>query len=138
MSADQVMLAARWGYASQLLYNPVLAIVKNAVLVFFYRIGGLIDRIKILIYALMFLNTTLMISVFFTTLLQCTPVRKAFNPYISGTCINTASFFVVSAALALFTDCLVVMIPIWITYSLHHMGWKKRLGVFSLLSLGFT
>ncbi|ROW09304.1 hypothetical protein VPNG_05834 [Cytospora leucostoma] len=138
MSADQVMLAARWSYASQLLYNPVLAMVKNAVLVFFYRIGGLITRIRILIYALMFLNTALMISVFFTTSLQCTPVRKAINPHISGTCINTATFFVASAALALFTDCLVMMIPIWITCSLHHMGWKKRLGVFSLLSLGFT
>lgn len=136
MTPDRVILAAKWGYAAELLYNPVIAIVKDAVLVFLYRIGGLINSLKRFIYALIFLNTALMVSVFLGTLLQCTPIRKAVDPKVAGTCINTKEFFVITAVLQVFTDCLVMAIPIWITCSLH-MRWRKKLGVFLLLSLGF-
>lgn len=35
-----LMIGLSWNYAAQLLYNPVLALVKISVLVFLYRLGG--------------------------------------------------------------------------------------------------
>ncbi|KUI74132.1 hypothetical protein VM1G_09678 [Cytospora mali] len=130
-----IVLGAKYNYATQLLYNPILALVKNGMLLFFLRVGGTINILRRFIIALIVLNTTMMVAIFVADMLQCIPVKKTFHPEIEGTCIQTIHFFVATSALTILTDILVMIIPTWITWNLQ-MKLKKKLAVIFLLSMG--
>ncbi|KAK7746454.1 hypothetical protein SLS53_002413 [Cytospora paraplurivora] len=130
-----LVLAAKYDYATQLLYNPILALVKNGMLVFFYRVGASIDNVRWYIIALIIFNTTLMVAIFLTDMLQCIPVSKVFHPEIHGRCIDTTSFFVATAAVTILTDILTLIIPTWITWNLA-IEMKKKIAIIFLLSMG--
>lgn len=76
-----------------------------------------------------------MVTIFFTDVLQCIPIRKIFYANLEGKCIDTVSFFIATAALTILTDILVMMIPTWITWNLQ-LTIKKKLAVIFLLSMG--
>ncbi|POS72414.1 CFEM domain-containing protein [Diaporthe helianthi] len=129
------VLGAKYNYATQLLYNPILALVKNGMLLFFLRVGGSIDKLRRFILAIIVLNTLMMVSIFLIDLLQCLPIEKTFYPNSPGTCINVGDFFIGTAAAAILTDILVMIIPVWITWNLK-MKMRKKLAVIFLLSMG--
>ncbi|ROV89688.1 hypothetical protein VSDG_08117 [Cytospora chrysosperma] len=131
------ILGAKYNYATQLLYNPILALVKNGMLLFFLRVGGSINNVRLFIFSLIIFNTAMMVAIFVADMLQCIPVEKAFDASIEGTCIDTVSFFVATAALTILTDILVMIIPTWITWNLQ-LKLKKKLAVIFLLSMGLV
>lgn len=104
-------------------------------LLFFLRVGGTIDRLRWFIIALIIFNTTQMVAVFLTDMLQCIPIRKVFYSETEGECINTVAFFVATAALTILTDILVMIIPTWMTWHLT-LKLRKKLAVIFLLSMG--
>lgn len=129
------VLGAKYNYATQLLYNPILALVKNGMLLFFLRVGGSIDNLRLFIIAIMVLNTLMMVSIFLIDLLQCIPIKKTFYANTVGTCIHVGNFFIGTAAATILTDILVMIIPIWLTWNLK-MKIRKKLAVIFLLSMG--
>ncbi|ROV95674.1 hypothetical protein VMCG_07572 [Cytospora schulzeri] len=131
------VLGAKYNYATQLLYNPILALVKNGMLLFFLRVGGSIDHLRWFIISLIIFNTALMVAIFLTDMLQCIPIEKTFYANIEGTCIETVSFFIATSALTILTDILVMIIPTWITWNLQ-LKLKKKLAVIFLLSMGLV
>ncbi|KAK2615819.1 hypothetical protein N8I77_002545 [Diaporthe amygdali] len=129
------VLGAKYNYATQLLYNPILALVKNGMLLFFLRVGGSIDKLRVFIIAIIVLNTLMMVSIFLIDLLQCVPIEKTFYASTAGTCIHVGDFFIGTAAATILTDILVMIIPIWLTWNLK-MKLRKKLAVIFLLSMG--
>ncbi|KAG8168457.1 hypothetical protein KVR01_001206 [Diaporthe batatas] len=129
------VLGAKYNYATQLLYNPILALVKNGMLLFFLRVGGSIDNLRLFIIFIIVLNTLMMVSIFLIDLLQCIPIQKTFYLNTTGTCINVGDFFISTAAATILTDILVIIIPVWITWNLK-MKLRKKLAVIFLLSMG--
>lgn len=127
---------AKYQYAMTLLYNPILGLVKNAMLLLYLRLeGGVMDRIRRLIKAIMVVNTTLMIAVFITTAIQCMPVAESWSSTASGHCINSGAFYSTTAAITILTDIPVVLIPWWMVSGLQ-MTWRKRAAIISMLSFG--
>lgn len=106
-------------------------------LLFFLRVGGSIDNLRWFIIALIIFNTTMMVAVFLTDMLQCIPIQKIFYSSMEGRCIDTVSFFVATAALTILTDILVMIIPTWITWNLQ-LRLRKKLAVIFLLSMGLV
>ena len=68
-------LGMQWNFIGQILYNPILAIVKTSVLLFMLRLGGHKREIRYTIHALNAFNIALAISVFITVIFQCRPVN---------------------------------------------------------------
>ena len=68
-------------------------------------------------------------------MLQCVPIKKVFYSDTPGTCINTVTFFVATAALTILTDILVMIIPTWMTWHLT-LKLRKKIAVIFLLSMG--
>jgi hypothetical protein len=104
-------------------------------LLFFLRVGGTINNLRLFIVSLIIFNTAMMVAIFLADMLQCLPIEKAFDASIKGTCIDVVSFFVATAALTILTDVLVMIIPTWITWNLQ-LRLKKKLAVIFLLSMG--
>ncbi|KAI4863203.1 hypothetical protein F4820DRAFT_381680 [Hypoxylon rubiginosum] len=138
MTAD-VSLGMYWNYVIQILYNPILALVKCSVLTFLLRIGGQRRKIRYSIHALNVFNIGLMIAIFVTVIFQCSPIpyfwKRITNPTLEGKCIDTGVFYVTTASLTIFTDVLVLALPFWIFMGLK-MAPKVKLAIMAVFLLG--
>ncbi|KAI9055268.1 hypothetical protein LZ554_000231 [Drepanopeziza brunnea f. sp. 'monogermtubi'] len=132
-------LGMKWNFIGQTLYNPILAIVKSSILVFMLRLGGHKPELRYTILALNVLNVALAVSIFTTVVFQCRPVsffwRRMRDPTLHGTCIDTATFYVATASLTIFTDVLVLALPFWIFLGLK-MPLRVRIALVGVFLLG--
>ncbi|KAJ5296980.1 uncharacterized protein N7443_007873 [Penicillium atrosanguineum] len=125
-----------WNFANQLLYNPTLSIIKLSILVFLHRLESRSRLVNGLIYISLALVIALFIAVLFVDIFQCHPVAYIYDMSIAGgKCIDEGAFYVSTAALNLFTDCLVLSIPVIITVRLQ-MPIRKKIAVCLILCLG--
>ncbi|KAG9255525.1 uncharacterized protein F5Z01DRAFT_699210 [Emericellopsis atlantica] len=129
-----------WNFLVQMLYNPVLALVKASILFFLLRLGGQKKSARYAIYALNIFNAAHAVAIFFTALFQCVPMEAnwdfalRFDPETN--CIDN-SFHVIGSCLTIFTDLCILILPFWIFPGLKMPRAAKMVvtGVFLLGSL---
>ncbi|KAI2814160.1 hypothetical protein CBS63078_7410 [Aspergillus niger] len=125
-----------WNFANQLIYNPCLTMVKLSILMFLRRLESQSRLVNSLIWSTMGITVALFIAVLFVDIFQCSPVAYVYDFSISnGSCINQGAFYVATAATYLFTDLLVLSIPIIITWGLH-MPLRRKVAVCVVLCMG--
>ncbi|KAJ5652294.1 hypothetical protein N7507_009720 [Penicillium longicatenatum] len=125
-----------WNYANQILYNPCLTLIKVSILMFLRRLESRSRVVNILIWTSLAVITALFIAVLFVDIFQCHPIAYNWDMTIkSGKCINQGAFYVSTAALNLFTDLMVISIPIIITWHLQ-MPLRRKIAVCFILCLG--
>ncbi|GAQ08679.1 hypothetical protein ALT_6000 [Aspergillus lentulus] len=130
-------LGAKFSYATLLLYNPILALIKTSILLFLLRLTGQKVNVRRAIYALLILNGIAMVATFLITMLHCVPIASNWDPvsYPNAKCINFANFVTGTACVAIFTDVLVLILPAWIVYNLK-IARGQKLMLIGILSLG--
>lgn len=67
--------------------------------------------------------------------LACIPTKKKWEFWVPGKCINAHDIETVSASFQLASDCIVLVLPQKMIWGLQ-LGWKKKLGVSVIFSLG--
>lgn len=101
-----------------LIYNPILALVKNSMLILYLHLeGGAMYRLRHLIKTIIAINTALMVAIFIVAMFQCIPISKTWFTTEPGYCIDKGAFYTATAALNILTDIPVVIIPSVSTYS---------------------
>ncbi|OHW91684.1 CFEM domain-containing protein [Colletotrichum incanum] len=133
-------LGSLWNYIIQLLYNPILALVKTSVLMFLLRLSGQKRSIRYTIIGLNVFNMALMIAIFITVVFQCQPIsyfweKAGRNPPTDGKCIDMAAFYVGTASLTIFTDVLSLALPFWIFLGLK-MPVRVKIALLAVFALG--
>lgn len=150
LSVEDRTQAAKYDLANQLLYNPILALVKASIVFFLWRLE---DRRKIIrrsLVAFFILNLGLAIATFVADLCQCTPVSYYWNHFAtdtydakgtviakSGSCIQQVNFFLITAGLSVLTDILIMIIPAAMVWKLR-MNRSKKIAVWAVMSLGWV
>ncbi|KAF9638914.1 hypothetical protein BFW01_g9811 [Lasiodiplodia theobromae] len=160
MSIERQILGQRYNLANQLLYHPILSIVKMSVILFLLRIDDKRRRVDWSLKGLFVFNVLLMVSTFFADLFQCTPWRYTIDyPAMDlaaqkaagadedgmlngkeikgGHCIDQAGFFLAAAGLAVLTDVLILIIPMIMVKDLQ-MRKQKKVVVWAILSIGWV
>lgn len=132
---DEAIYGGISRYFDLLLYNPILALVKASVLLFLLRLCGQNRPIRIWIHATNALNIGELVSVFIVCALQCLPVAYFWDYTVDGRCINQAAFYISGAAITVFTDLLVLGIPIWIVKDLQ-MRFRVKVMLLMIFMLG--
>ncbi|EFQ27998.1 CFEM domain-containing protein [Colletotrichum graminicola] len=133
-------LGFQWNYIIQLLYNPILALVKTSMLMFLLRLSGQKRSVRLAIIGLNVFNIALMIAIFFTIVFQCQPIsyfweKAGRNPPKDGKCIDTGAFYVSTAALTIFTDVVFLALPFWIFLGLN-MPARVKIALLAVFALG--
>ncbi|KAL2271504.1 hypothetical protein VTJ83DRAFT_875 [Remersonia thermophila] len=126
-----------WSYAVQILYNPILALVKSSVLIFLGRLFDQKNWIRRLLLWLNVVNISQMAAVFFAILFQCTPV--AFNWDLSipgGRCVDRRALYILTAAFNIVMDILILGIPLWI-FSKLRIPARTKIALLVIFTLGF-
>ncbi|KAJ6157574.1 hypothetical protein N7470_005166 [Penicillium chermesinum] len=125
-----------WNYANQLIYNPCLTLIKVSILMFLRRLDSHSRVVNGLIWTSFAIVVGLFIAVLFVDIFQCHPVAYVYDLSIpGGTCIAQGAFYVSTAALNLFTDLMVLTIPIIITWRLQ-MPLRRKIAVCAILCMG--
>lgn len=134
-----MVLAQKWNYIIQILYNPILALVKASVLLFLLRLGGQQKKIRYSIISLLVFNLALMVAIFVAAVCQCQPVNyfwmRVSYPTPKGSCFDQNAFYIWTAGLTIFTDLLVLMLPFWIFLGLK-LAMKVRIALIAIFTLG--
>ncbi|KAK6437339.1 hypothetical protein LTR95_006464 [Oleoguttula sp. CCFEE 5521] len=142
LSLEETILATKYSLAQQVLYNPVLGLVKASIVVFFLRLGDQRKAIKWTLLVFGAINIGHMISVFIAALFQCIPVSAYWNRYRpvppdDFQCIDEKAFSLVTAGLAILTDVVVLLIPMAMLWNLQ-LDLRRKVIVGIALSLGWV
>ncbi|TRX91336.1 hypothetical protein FHL15_007758 [Xylaria flabelliformis] len=125
-----------WNYAIEILYNPILALVKTSILLLLMRLFGQKPGVKRFILWMNTANIGMMIAVFFGTVLQCTPINKTWETGLQGTCIDRRVLFTVSSSFNIFTDILILALPLRIFIDLK-IPRRTKIALMFIFLLGF-
>jgi hypothetical protein len=98
-------------YICQVTYKTSINLTKCSILLLFTRIFGNIRWFKYLALLLMTVVAMYGISSVTATIFQCTPVPRAFNKSISGTCIDNEKFWYANAGFSVATDVIILCMP---------------------------
>jgi hypothetical protein len=124
-----------WIYVVGAVYNPILAIVKQSVLLFLLRLASIRPRIRLIIWTTAAFNFALMISTLLAVILQCIPVTMNWDPTAKGHCIDKVAFAVSTACLAIVTDIISLALPFYIFLGLQ-LEKKKKMALIGVFALG--
>lgn len=106
-----------WNYAVQLLYNPILALVKLSALVFLHRLFSQVRGVRPAVLALAGLTVLNMVAVAGAVVFQCVPVSANWRG--GGKCVDRRALYVSTAAFTILTDVLVLLLPGYILRNLN-------------------
>ncbi|KAI0011537.1 hypothetical protein F4779DRAFT_573135 [Xylariaceae sp. FL0662B] len=124
-----------WIYVVGAVYNPILALVKQSVLIFLLRFSGIKSFIRQVVWGTIIFNTALMVAVFFTVIFQCLPIEKNWKPLAEGQCIKQFDFGISTACLTILTDLIAVALPFYIFLGLK-MNKRRKIGLIAVFMLG--
>lgn len=124
-----------WIFVVGAVYNPVLAFVKQSVLLFILRIAGLDIRVRIVSWVTSFINMAEMLAVFLVVIFQCSPVESFWDLSLGQRCIDQKSFALSTALLTILTDVIMVALPFWVFLGLQ-MSNKKKIALILVFSMG--
>ncbi|KAK1990362.1 CFEM domain-containing protein [Colletotrichum falcatum] len=133
-------IGSLWAYIIQILYNPILALVKTSMLLFLLRLSGQKRSVRYTIIGLNVFNIVLMIAIFVTVIFQCQPIsyfweKAGRDPPKDGKCIDTNAFYISTAALTILTDIMFLALPFWIFLGLKMPG-RVKIALLFVFALG--
>ncbi|OKL55413.1 hypothetical protein UA08_09266 [Talaromyces atroroseus] len=128
-----------WIYIIGAVYNPILAIVKQSVLIFLLRLASTKAGVRYAVWAVSAFNISEMIAVFFVVIFQCSPIASNWNLALTPTakCINRDVFGLTTGGLTILTDLFTLAVPIYIFVNLK-INRKTKLALNFVFLLGFA
>ncbi|EHA52954.1 hypothetical protein MGG_05214 [Pyricularia oryzae 70-15] len=133
---ENLVAYAQTVWLSSIMYNACLGFIKVSVLALYMRLGD--KRLRTLAVVMIVLVTAQTVASVMVCILQCTPVRAAYDVTMSQgskTCININAFYLANAACNILTDLLTYSLPIPLVLRLQ-VTRPQRIGLAVMLSLG--
>ncbi|KAK3942609.1 hypothetical protein QBC46DRAFT_379528 [Diplogelasinospora grovesii] len=132
---ETAVLMQKCGFTSQVMYPPMLGVIKVSILLFFIRILPVVHDWKVpLRWFAVFI--ALEESAFMTALfLQCRPIYYYWDKSTEGTCFNQTAFYYVDGGINMATDLCILLLP-WLIFRDLKFSRKTRYSVIALCSAG--
>ena len=128
--------AALGFWISQILYKLSLLCTKLSICFLYRRIFERARRsFNIALTSVMVLIALYYTAVVLVTIFECTPVSKSWIKTEPGTCINTTSFFYANAGFNIFTDVVIIALPVPVIHALH-LPLRQRLMLCCIFAVG--
>ncbi|EXK25349.1 hypothetical protein FOXG_17561 [Fusarium oxysporum f. sp. lycopersici 4287] len=125
-----------WNWVTQVLYNPILALVKASVLTFLLQLGGHRRSTRFAIYGLNIFNALQMVAIFIVVIFQTIPINAYWELTEKRTRqIDAPMFYISTACITIVTDFLVLLIPFWVFLGLR-MRVAAKVGLIVIFLLG--
>ncbi|KAL8890774.1 MAG: hypothetical protein Q9192_005825 [Flavoplaca navasiana] len=132
---DWVMAASMTFYLSQIFYKLAINSTKISVIFLYRRIFTNILPFRrltsgFILFLLLFAFASILATIF-----QCTPIKRAFDHQIEGSCIYLTAFWYANAISNIATDLVILALPQRLIYQLQ-MPRRLKMGLYSVFALG--
>ena len=105
-------------YSQALAYFVALGLIKTSVLLFYARIfPG--KQLRMTLWMLFWFTWAWVIVFGITSILQCSPVHKAWDPLIPGDCVNLDRLVLGNAIPNITSDIILVLLPVRLVWRLQ-------------------
>ncbi|CRL22842.1 unnamed protein product [Penicillium camemberti] len=128
------MKACQLFFVSQAFYKLTMNMTKMSILMLYLRI--FIQRwFRITCYVLLVIITSYMVGAFFASVFQCTPVARAWNKTIPGSCIDITTNWYANAGFSIATDIIILTLPMYPLYK-SKIILKRKIALMIVFALG--
>ncbi|KAL8298030.1 hypothetical protein RB597_007015 [Gaeumannomyces tritici] len=115
-----------WLYASAVLYCPAVYLTKVTLLLLMARVFAVKEQIARGIYLFIVLITVLYTPVQVVKTILCVPIPAFWDGGVEPDfCFDSRKVFITDIALALCTDAVILILPVFLAWPLHLGTWKK-------------
>ncbi|KAL4985353.1 ribosomal protein L36e-domain-containing protein [Aspergillus falconensis] len=128
---------AKLANASQILYAPLIFVTKLSIFLLYLRVFASARRgmTHLSIHLLIWFNLAFYLANFFLKIFQCVPRAKIWNSNTPGHCININIPILVTAAINVVSDLLMLCLPIICVWRLQ-MSIRRKLGISAIFAAG--
>nr|P9WEU1.1 RecName: Full=SAT4 family membrane protein [Aspergillus nidulans FGSC A4] len=128
---------AKLANASQILYAPLIFVTKLSIFLLYLRVFASARRgmTYLSIHLLIWFNLAFYLANFFLKIFQCIPRAKIWDSNTSGHCININIPILVTAAINVVSDLLMLCLPIICVWRLQ-MSIRRKLGISAIFAAG--
>ncbi|KAH6645092.1 hypothetical protein BKA67DRAFT_527584 [Truncatella angustata] len=125
----------KWLYAGSIVYCPTAYFTKVTLLLLIARVFAVRECVANSIHIFIFALLVAYLPIQIAKTVVCTPVRAYWDSSVHGTCLNQRKIFLSDISLAIFTDFIILLIPVPLTWSLR-TPIRKKIKIVALLSAG--
>ena len=147
-STHEQITAMKWNFVVQMLYHPLIGSIRASIIMFLFRMKDNRRRVRHSLHIVFWLNVFYAVATSLGNILQCSPVRyiwekpamdhKDASGHVikGGHCFNSRTFVLLSCALSIFMDLIIIPIPSIMVWNLQ-MTPRTKFLVIILMSLGW-
>ncbi|CAG8885681.1 unnamed protein product [Penicillium egyptiacum] len=129
-----IIMIAKLLVVYECIYVIAIAVIKVSILLMYCRIFPT-REIRIASMILGGISVAWCIAIILVSIFQCTPIARAWDTRIPGTCINLKASFIGNAVPNIVTDILILSLPVRVVWRLH-ASLTHRLSVIGIFLLG--
>ena len=120
---------------AQILYKLGIGLTKVSILAFYLRVFGVTRWFRISCFVVMGVVVAFTISSVLTSILQCSPVKYAYDKSGTGTCIDLGKFWYANAGYNIATDLIIIILPILVIRTLQ-LPKRTKIALCGVFALG--
>ena len=121
-------------YVAQAFYNVNINMTKGSILFLYLRI--FVQRMfRIICWIMLVIVLSYLIASMAASIFQCTPVARAWDKSIPGTCVNITMNWYANAGFSIATGVIILVLPMPIIHSLR-LQTNQKIGLMFIFGLG--
>ncbi|PGH17041.1 hypothetical protein AJ79_01425 [Helicocarpus griseus UAMH5409] len=147
-TVEEQVISAQWGFATQLVYHPLMGAIRASIVMFLFRLQDLRSFIQLALHTVFWLNIGYAISTTIANLCTCSPVSYSWDKAATdrivdgelvpgGKCFNTLVFVLISGGLNMFMDLIIIPIPTAMVWNLT-MPKRTKIAVVLVMGMGWV
>ncbi|KAL3298603.1 integral membrane protein [Colletotrichum asianum] len=126
----------RWLYIGSILYCPAAYLTKATLLLLEARVFAVYERVSRGVFTFIYVLLFCYIPIMMLKVLVCVPIPATWDSDVKpANCLNQRKVFISDMCLGVFTDIIILLLPLAMTFSLRLPFWTK-VKVVALLSAG--
>ncbi|KAI6090040.1 hypothetical protein F4821DRAFT_275245 [Hypoxylon rubiginosum] len=133
-----LLQGAKYLYIATFIFDCSITFPKLSAIFFYARVFRSNNKLfKINLWIAGCLVTGWLVAAAVSTIFQCTPIKKAWNPILPGTCINTSAWYLATSAISVVIDFYILLLPVPMIWALK-MSLKRRLYLLGAFFLAYS
>ncbi|KAF7558290.1 hypothetical protein G7Z17_g65 [Cylindrodendrum hubeiense] len=129
---------AKYLYIAIFFFDVSITFPKMAAIFFYARVFRSTNRtFRIHLWIAGCLVAGWIISALVSTVFQCSPIEKAWNTSLPGTCINTYVWYLTTAVLSCVIDCYILLLPVPMIWGLN-ISLRRRIYLLAAFFLAYS
>ncbi|KAF7919079.1 uncharacterized protein EAE98_009399 [Botrytis deweyae] len=135
VSKEHKIEALKWFFAAQLLYKIASCFTKISICLFYLRIFPS-KNFRIATFVTIGIVIVYSIAAVSATIWSCNPIEKSWNKTLPGSCIQIGNVWYSTSVMAIVTDLIIIVLPIYQIRRLQ-LPLSQKFGLVLMFSLGF-